>query len=444
MEGGIGRKLIRKLTGSDSVLNENLSVMYTGDRLKPAVESYRKKLLKQYAAAVLVTVVLASAAFLSAHFSDLSISEIARPGAANGDQSVPVTVEAEYKGKKIKENTNLNIAAVILSESEKDKILKDYAEELPDKIAAENEDGKRVVTGDIELPEKDSAAGIDIVWKSSDPDVLSDTGKVDVVPLDGKSRTVTLSAVLSLGGRTRNCDIDVEVVDDPDLYITSMKQQIAAAAEMIADSSSGKKVILPDYTDGGVKLSWSKPGGSSVVLIVVMGLLFIFCIYASRYDKARKNAKKYKAAVVTDFPEIVDKLILLLNSGLTTFSALMRISEDCGRREIYGSSPAAAEIAAIGNRVESTNSSIVEEWKAFAARMESGELLRFCTILEDNMSKGSELCRKLENESDDLRDLKKKNMQQYIKMIDSKMTFPMLIMLFSLILVTISPVIAGF
>ena len=444
MKDGLAKRIVKELTGKDSVLKENLSVIYTGDRLKPAMESYRKKLLKQYAAAALVTIVLASAAFLSAHFSDLSISQIPRPGAGSAEKSVPVKVEAEYKGEKITKNTSLNISAVILSEKEKEKVLKKFADGLADTIVPRDEDGRRVAAEDIKLPEKDPDTGINMIWKSSDPDIISEDGKVDVVPLNGKSRNVTLSAELTLDGKSRDFDMDVLVKDDPGLYASSVEKQIGDTAEQIADSTSGKAVLLPEKTDGGIKLRWSKPDGSSAVLIIAVGLLFCFCIYASRYYRAKKNAKRYRAAVAADFPEVVDKLTLLLNSGLTVFSALMRISQDYERHEIYGRSPAAVEIAAIGKRVESTNSSIVEEWKEFAARMESGELLRFCTILEDNMSKGSELCRKLENESDELRDMKKKSMQQYIRSIDSKMMFPMLIMLFSLILVTISPVITGF
>ena len=60
------------------------------------------------------------------------------------------------------------------------------------------------------------------------------------------------------------------------------------------------------------------------------------------------------------------------------------------------------------------------------------------------MSKGSELSMKLENESDELRELRKKNVQQYIRMIDSRMMIPMMLMLLSLVLVTVAPVITGF
>lgn len=438
------KKIIMSMTGNDSALHESLSVMYTGDRLKPAVESYRKKLMKKYGAVMMVTLVLASAAFISSYLSDTSISEIDRPDAGRSDIIVPVKVEAEYRGKKIAKNTNLNISAEILSEKEKKQVLNDFAEGLADDIVPKDEDGNRTAAGNIELPEKDSATGISMTWKSSDPEIISEDGIVDIVPLDGKSRVVTLSAELTLAGVSRNFETEVLVKDDPELYTLSIEKQISDTAEQIAETTEGKEVMLPEITDGGIKLNWSEPDSSSALLIILLGLIIVLFIYFSRYDSARKNAEKYKAAVIIDFPEVVDKLTLLLNSGLTTFSALMKISEDYGKENIYGNSPAAVEIAAIGRRVESTNSSIIEEWKEFAARIESGELLRFCTILEDNMSKGSELCRKLENESDDLREMKKKNMQRYIKMIDSKMMFPMLIMLFSLILITISPVITGF
>ena len=102
------------------------------------------------------------------------------------------------------------------------------------------------------------------------------------------------------------------------------------------------------------------------------------------------------------------------------------------------------ELVGIGKRVKNTNSSLIAEWKAFATRMESADILRFCTILEDNINMGSGLSQKLENESENFMDMRRNAIQQHIRMIDSRMIMPMMAMLMSLMLVTISPVITGF
>ena len=103
-----------------------------------------------------------------------------------------------------------------------------------------------------------------------------------------------------------------------------------------------------------------------------------------------------------------------------------------------------AEAAEIGRRVRNMNSNMIDEWKDLAARMESSDMLRFCTILADNMNTGSGLVEKLEAESRTLREMRRKEMRKKIHMTDSKMMLPMMIMLFSLILITVSPAIISF
>lgn len=438
------KKIVPALTGKESRLRENLSVMYTGDRLEPAIKAYRKRLLKNYAAVLSVTLLLALAAVLSSYLSDVSIHSVERPGAGSADRTVPVKVEAEYKGQKVESVENLNISAVVMTEKQKKKILSDFSAGLPDRLVKEDEKGRRMVTDDLDLMERDEETGIDIVWTSSDPELISNEGRVDITELGSRAETVTLTAAMTLGGVTKETSFDVCAAASPELYGVSARNQIKAAVEKVSESGSGKSVLLPDKSPGGISLRWSEQTSSYAVLIVAIGLLLFFSVHAGRYDRAEKSAKKYREDVAADFPFIVDKLVLLLNSGLTVFSALMRISSDYADESRYGYSPAAAEVAAIGRRVKDTNSSVTEEWKAFATRMESSDILRFCTILEDNLSKGSELAEKLENESEELRELRKKSIQKYIRLIDSKMTIPMLIMLFSLVLVTISPIITGF
>ncbi|MBR2736031.1 MAG: type II secretion system F family protein [Firmicutes bacterium] len=438
------KALIRAMTGKENILRENLSVVYTGDRLDRAVTEYRKKLLIRYLAVCAIFFLLTVAALFSSRMSDRSLTEIVRPGAGNADLRIPVTVEGNYKGHTVESSQELEIAAVVLSEKQIREKLSSFAETLPDQIAPLNRNGVRAVNGDLELPERDRDTGIEMRWSSSDPEVLSEEGRLDVFLLEEESEMITLSVILTLESISQESSFDVFVSDTPEAYDISLQNQIRSIVEETGDRSEGKTVVLPEESGDGIRLEWSRREESYAALVLMTGLILFFCIYAGRYDRARKKAKKYREDVIADFPSVVDKLVLLLNSGLTVFSALMRISSDYSDELQYRDSPMAAEIAAIGQKVQNTNSSVIEEWKRFATRMESSDILRFCTILEDNMSKGSELSQKLENESDELRELRKKSIQQYIRMIDSRMMIPMMAMLFSLVLVTVAPVLTGF
>jgi pilus assembly protein TadC len=76
--------------------------------------------------------------------------------------------------------------------------------------------------------------------------------------------------------------------------------------------------------------------------------------------------------------------------------------------------------------------------------MESSDMLRFCTILADNINTGSNLAEKLESEAENLREMRRKELRKKIHMVDSRMMVPMMIMLFSLILITVAPAMLSF
>ena len=438
------KKMINGMTGREDILRKNLSVVYTGEKLITAVKQYRIRLLKRYAAAGAITVVLIIAAFLSSYLSDRSISSVVRPAAGSPGMTLPVTVQGEYRGHTVESTENLNITAAVLSEKQKKKKLLSFSKKLPDRIAPADQDGLRLVTDNINLLKMDEKTGIEMRWESSDPAVLSEEGKLNVIPMESDCETITLSVTMILENISEQMNFDVFVRNNAESYDVSVKNQIHSVAGQVSEIEEGGTIVLPEESEGGMKLKWYRRENSFAILILAAGMLLFFCIYAGRYDRAKNNARKYQESVAADFPAVVDKLVLLLNSGLTVFSALMRISGDYADETQDKASPAAMEIAAIGQRVQNTNSSVIDEWKQFAIRMESSDILRFCTILEDNMSKGSELSMKLENESEELRELRKKNIQKYIRTIDSKMMIPMMMMLCSLVLVTVAPVITGF
>ena len=85
------------------------------------------------------------------------------------------------------------------------------------------------------------------------------------------------------------------------------------------------------------------------------------------------------------------------------------------------------------------NASVTKEWKELSARTGINEIMRFSTIIEDNLHKGTVLAEKLEVEGNLLREREKKSVQEKMRMIDTKLTLPMILMLFSLVLVTVAP-----
>lgn len=415
-------------------------------------EKYRRNLINKYifvcaavSAAILLSVVLS---FVKAS----EISEIKRPEPGKADISVPVQVSGEYGGETAGGNFDIKVETRSLSDDEIEKELENCEKALADMLkksgAEANEDDEKilVITSSVKLPEEYGDIGIAVKWESSDPVLVSEKGNVDVIALAGKSETVTLTAEMSYGGHFRKADYEVVVSDDKNMYGDSVKSRINTFIAGINEDRSSESVKLPSEL-GGVNVQWTLKERSKSAAILAAGAAALFVIYSGRYRRAEKRVRRYKENAAASFPAVVDKLILLLNSGSTVFGALMRISEDCEKelgRSCFTDFELCREAAEIGRRVRNTNANIITEWQDLAVRMESGDMLRFCTILADNVSVGSDLSEKLEAESENLREMRRKAIRKNAQMLDERMIIPMMLMLFSLILITVAPAILSF
>ena len=65
--------------------------------------------------------------------------------------------------------------------------------------------------------------------------------------------------------------------------------------------------------------------------------------------------------------------------------------------------------------------------------------MRFSAILADNIDKGSALAEKLTQESDMLWNLRKKRAEEKGRLAETKLTFPMVLQLLVVILITVAP-----
>ncbi len=422
--------------GERRIIGDNLSAIYSGNRLEEEVNRYRKNMMRKYIAILLICIILVVIFSVKAAFQHKVLTQINRPESGEGYITVPVEIQANYKNTVVDGNASVQISEKKLSNKEIEEAVSDCAKRLKN-IVPESSDGKHIIFEDIELPENDEKSGASIIWTSDDPVLVSNSGKVNVLALSGESEELILTADISLEGIGKKVEIPVTVVKEAQMYESSIVNSIDEMLKEIDANGGEDTVKLPQKLDNGVNLKWNIRSDNKSAVMAIMGVVSMFGIYLSRYSTVRKKVRRYRESVVEDFPYIIDKLVLMLNSGLTVFSALLKISEDSAEHGEV--SPLTTELSGIGIRVRETNASWLNEWKDFAVRMESGDMLRFISILEDNYKKGGELVGKLEAEGDNMREMRKKTIQQRIRMIDSKMTIPMMLMLIALVIVTVTP-----
>ncbi len=180
-----------------------------------------------------------------------------------------------------------------------------------------------------------------------------------------------------------------------------------------------------------------------IAITLLFGALF-FLVYRTRYSRIEKQVRKTREAIIEDVPEFIDKVVLLLNAGMVTEAALIKIAEDyerslevTGRRALYDG------LSGTVTRIRATNSLLQRELSEFAVRSGVRELMRFSAIVEDNLNKGSSLVEKLEGEGALLWMGRKKRAEERARLAETKLSLPLMLLLTSLILVTTAPMLLG-
>lgn len=156
-----------------------------------------------------------------------------------------------------------------------------------------------------------------------------------------------------------------------------------------------------------------------------------------RMLKKQKQAERQN--VTEELPDFTNRLVLLLNAGLVLTSAAAKITDE-EERDCYFY----RELKNINERVMNVNSSFVTEFREFAKRSGVRELLRLSNIITDNINKGADLISKLEQESAFMWHMSKKQVEERGRIAESKLTFPMALMLIALVMITAAPAFMSF
>ncbi len=203
---------------------------------------------------------------------------------------------------------------------------------------------------------------------------------------------------------------------------TATKYFGAVAAFLICMFLSGISCINND--GGNVKLFFSV---AFICLIAVPILL----------DKSLKDKiQEKRLSIQIDFPEFVNKLLLLVNAGLTINKAWEKIVED-NRKD----TPLYRELTITMSEIRAGKGE-AQAYEEFARRCKIKEVIKCVSIIVLNLKKGgTQVVPALREQADDCWELRKAAAKQQGEKASSKLMIPMAIMLIGIIMVVVLPAI---
>jgi len=289
------------------------------------------------------------------------------------------------------------------------------------------------VCGDLELPDTFGDGLVSIVWESSDPARIGSDGQVNLLNAPSPC-AVVLTAVLSAGSYSMREEFVVTLGDDGTGYMSSLERYAEALETELNASTEGEYLKLPE-ADGQIQLDWTLPRRQPAWLLVPLSVLVVVCLYVMPFESLTTILKRRREAFQKEIPSFTLQLILLLNAGLVPDSAISRLLEhsDGSEGPLYGA------VRTLWEKSKAQNLSFFTELYVFARRTGMRDFIRLAAILHDNSVHGNELVSRLEKERELLWNDRLSAAKARAKQVDTKLCFPLMLLLLSLVLLAACP-----
>lgn len=159
--------------------------------------------------------------------------------------------------------------------------------------------------------------------------------------------------------------------------------------------------------------------------------LLVFYLFDKELES--KLQKKY-SAIRADFPDMVSKLILLVNAGMTLNRAWEKICIDTKK-----DTPLYRELKTTYQQIQ-TGKPESEAYEDFAKRCRVKEITKFIALIIQNLKKGTgDLVPLLKLQADECWELRKSRAKQLGDEASAKLIVPMMIMFIGILIIVILP-----
>ena len=332
------------------------------------------------------------------------------------EQEVGLKLGLSYKGVSLDRDVTITVKP--------QKVSYDKAQELFD--GCEEWLKEQLSSGPV-FP-KEAPNGVAITWQDEDLSYLGEE----------QAGEVLLIAQLSAGEYFRVSAFTVPLDPSKEDYEESLGKLAEKIEDELSMGNDGSRIVLPKSREGA-DLRWSLPEDQFPLLVLLACVFAAAFIWLSRRDGLKRSLKKRREEFEAEIPNMSFQMILLLNAGLvveSAFTELLRQNRD-------SASPLYRIFRDISDRAALRNVSFVSELYAFSQGSRSADLIRFSTLVYEHTSRGASLADKLQQERDIMWQSRVNLAKTKVRQAETKLCFPLVLLLLSLIIITAVPSFLG-
>lgn len=371
-------------------------------------------------------------AFISLVFSlknsnDKPVEELTRPKFGESARE-----EIQVKGLSEDTEISISVSGRDPSEEEMEDIFQKVFERMKTRILGENESLLHV-TANLDM-ETETEEGISLTYKSSNPEILSNRGLFKEENIEEPGEEIHFRVTLEYKDYKSEKEFSVRVYP---VELSEKEKLLKEIQEADANTSSDDKLVLPTEIDGR-KIQYAEKKESANAFF---GLLIVVAVLLWFLPKERMKSayKKRNREMEESYSTVVMKLKIFIHAGMSIRGAWFRVVEDYQKslRDKKKKEYVYEEML-ITKREISDGRSEEEAYLNFGRRAGSHLYLKLGNMLSQNVRQGiSGLEKQFETEVSEAMETRKNQALRKGEEAETKLLFPMLLMLL-VVLVTLT------
>lgn len=357
------------------------------------------------------------------------IKTLPRPEYGMGSSQVDLNIR---KGKET-EKISLEIEEYRYSLEESEAIIAGAYKKLLVLMRGENA-GLDEVTTDLSLVSY--VDDVKVSWQIENMELVDFNGRPYRENAKGDGSLTHLTAVLEFQDAKKNYEIPIVIKAE------SEKEGTIQNKIQQAINESGKlkryEIELPEEVEG-MQIKYLRNPDNEEAVILIIGVLAAVGVVLAKDREMKRRLKLRNIQMMRDYPEIVTKLALLNEAGLSIKSSWSRVVEEYEINKKTDIRYAYEEMR-LTNQKMRNGVSEPEAYAAFGARCGLQPYLKLGTLLEQNVMKGSKgLMILLEQEAESAFEERKNQAKVRGAEAGTKLLLPMMMMLIIVIVIIAVP-----
>lgn len=355
-------------------------------------------------------------------------------------------LEAEIPELEQSESYTVSITERQLTEEERKRVLDEAVKEAEQIFHGSNPSMEEVREA-VVLPETLQDGLVQAEWNFDNYEVMQPDGKIQQENIPQEGILVQAKLHMSCQGTEQIYEFYFKVLP-PQLSETEQFWEDLSSAIRAADeeTSYSSYYTLPDSVDGHTVI-WKEKQSKTAVTFAFLGVIAATALAFKDKENEKKRQELRENELLLTYPEMVNKLTLLLGAGMSMASAWEKIALTYKRQSEQGQvkkSPVYEEMLVAYHEMQD---GIGERnaYLRFGERCGLTQYRKMVSLITQNVRKGQkELTKLLEEEADEAFHLRKELAKKAGEEAGTKLLMPMMIMLALVMAVILVPACMSF